>query len=60
MAKRLQKPALAHQIVVRIEPRLRRAIAQAAEQDSRPLASMVRIAIAEWLASRSHDARTAA
>jgi hypothetical protein len=40
------------QIVVRVEPDLREAIAAAAERDRRPVANLVRNILSDWLDSR--------
>jgi hypothetical protein len=37
------------QVVVRLEPGLRRAIEEAAAQDRRPLSSLVRCVLSDWL-----------
>jgi hypothetical protein len=43
-------------IPVRVEPELREAIKTAAEEDRRPMASLVRIILEDWVSTRAaHD-----
>ena len=44
------------QIVVRMEPELRKRIKIAAEQDRRPVGNLVRNVLRDWLDSRSAQA----
>ena len=44
------------QIVVRMEPELRKRIKIAAEQDHRPVGNLVRNVLRDWLDSRSAQA----
>jgi hypothetical protein len=52
MAKRSRKAELSDQVVLRMEPKLRRAIKSAAEQDRRPMAHLIRNILSDWVAGR--------
>jgi predicted HicB family RNase H-like nuclease len=56
MAKRPNKVSRSEQIVVRMEPELRKRIKIAAEQDHRPVGNLVRNVLRDWLDSRSAQA----
>jgi hypothetical protein len=43
-------------VMVRVEPELREAIEHAAEQDRRPLSSMIRVILADWIENRGQQA----
>jgi hypothetical protein len=54
--KRARKAQRTEQIVVRLEPELRRRIKIAADLDHRPVGNLVRNVLRDWLDSRSTQA----
>jgi hypothetical protein len=52
MTDMVERKMRREQIVVRVEPDLREAIEAAAERDRRPVASLVRNILFDWLDSR--------
>jgi hypothetical protein len=49
------KPKLSDQLVVPLEPELRREIEAAADQDRRPLGNLVRCILADWAETRRRE-----
>jgi hypothetical protein len=54
---RVKKSARTEHVGVRIEPALRRALEDAAGEDRRSMADVVRLVLSDWLAGRVHGAR---